>query len=527
MNSKPIKQALAGSLLATLLFFAAFAAFPQLSNANSSTAKSYNTKAALKSADWNEEMSLTYEKNKVVLTANGIPDHPRDAQYALPKAGVMVPDASTATIGNDPTKEQSYNFDITTKPKYVSKTTSAPLGSIGLMISGAVLFNPYEGDNKTIAMNAGALGCSSSRTLRHRVPDGRYVPGTFARVEELLALAEVLAKKPGGIFEVAPRFDGDGPAEPRVETELAWMEQVSQVSQSPLTFNLTHTWEQGEHWRTALDLTRAANSRGARIRPQTVARFVGVLTGLMHRTPFDAHSSWYALRDLPLTEKLAMLNNVDRKAELVNEAKNDRRGLDNFFLLNGPNNQALYECRPEQSLIAIADQSGVTPVEVFIDLAQATDGKLLLSWPLLNQSRDAIEEMIKTPEVLMGLADTGAHVGQTMDASAPTYLLSHWARDRKSITLEEAVRKITSDTAQTFGLANRGVLALGAYADVNVINYEELSLLVPEYRHDFPHNAGRFAQKANGYEVTIVNGEVFMEHGEHTGALAGTVLRSV
>ena len=152
MNSKPIKQALAGSLLATLLFFAAFSAFPQLSNANSSTAKSYNTKAALKSADWNEEMSLTYEKNKVVLTANGIPDHPRDAQYALPKAGVMIPDASTTTIGNDPTKEQSYNFEITTKPKYVSKTTSAPLGSIGLMISGAVLFNPYEGDNKTIAM---------------------------------------------------------------------------------------------------------------------------------------------------------------------------------------------------------------------------------------------------------------------------------------------------------------------------------------------------------------------------------------
>lgn len=377
------------------------------------------------------------------------------------------------------------------------------------------------------AMNAGALGCSSSRTLRHRVPDGRYVPGTFARVEELLALAEVLAKKPGGIFEVAPRFDGDGPAEPRVETELAWMEQVSQVSQSPLTFNLTHTWEQGEHWRTALDLTRAANSRGARIRPQTVARFVGVLTGLMHRTPFDAHASWYALRGLSLEEKLAVLNNTDRKTELVNEAKNDRRGLDNFFLLNGPNNQALYECRPEQSLIAIADQRKVTPVEAFIDLAQATDGKLLLSWPLLNQSRDAIEEMIKTPEVLMGLADTGAHVGQTMDASAPTYLLSHWARDRKSITLEEAVRKITSDTAQTFGLANRGVLALGAYADVNVINYEELSLLVPEYRHDFPHNAGRFAQKANGYEVTIVNGEVFMEHGEHTGALAGTVLRSV
>lgn len=149
MSSKPLKQVLAGASLATLLFFVAFS---QPSSANNAAAKSFNTKAALKSADWNEEISLIYEKNKVVLTANGIPGHKRDAQYALPQAGVMVPDASTSAIGNDPTKEQSYNFEITTKPKYISKTTSAPLGSIGLMISGSVLFNPYEGDNETVAM---------------------------------------------------------------------------------------------------------------------------------------------------------------------------------------------------------------------------------------------------------------------------------------------------------------------------------------------------------------------------------------
>ncbi len=376
------------------------------------------------------------------------------------------------------------------------------------------------------ALSAGALGFSSSRTLRHRVPDGRYVPGTFADFDELMAIADVLSRRAGGIFEVAPRFDGDGPSEPRVKSELAWMEELSRRSNSPVTFNLTHTWDQGEHWRTALRLTRNANARGANIRPQTLARYVGVLTGLVHRTPFDSHPAWYALRGLEIDEKLAVLGNADRRAELIEEARGDAAGLDQFFILNGPDGQARYDCDAKNSLMAVAQQLNITPVEAFIDLALETDGQLLLSWPLLNQSLEAIEEMLQTPEVLMGLADTGAHVGQTMDASAPTHLLTYWVRERQVLTIEDAVRRITSDTAQTFGIVDRGVLTPGAFADVNIINYDDLSLSVPEYRHDFPHGAGRFAQKATGYEMTIVNGQVFMENGESTGALAGSVIKS-
>jgi N-acyl-D-aspartate/D-glutamate deacylase len=375
------------------------------------------------------------------------------------------------------------------------------------------------------ALERGALGWSTSRTLRHRVPDGRHVPGTWAQPDELLAFADVLAKHGRGVIEVSPRFDGDGPAEPRVDAELAWMEAVSTRAGRPLTFNLSQTWDQGEHWRHAIVAARAANTRGAALRPQTTPRFIGVLTGLVHRTPFDRYPAWQALEPLSLDERVAALRDPARREQLVAQAADDRAGLDVFYVLNGPDGLARYDCRPEDGLLAIADARGVSPAEAFIDLAIETDGRLLLSWPLLNQSVDAIGTMLGEPEVLLGLADAGAHVGQTMDASAPTYLLTYWVRERGTLSLEDAIRRLTSDTASTFGIADRGVVREGAYADLNVIDWDALALPVPEYVHDFPHGAGRFLQRARGFDATIVNGEVFMERGEHTGALAGRLVR--
>ena len=375
------------------------------------------------------------------------------------------------------------------------------------------------------ALDAGALGFSSSRTLRHRVPDGRFVPGTYATPDELYAFADVLTRRGRGVIEVAPRFDGDGPALPRVESEMAWITEASIRSGRPITFGLSHTHSQGEHYRRAIALAREANSRGGQVRPQTTPRYIGVLTGIAHRTPFDHHPSWQALQPLALEARLAMLRDPSGRAALVEPAKDDRAGLDVFFVLNGPDGIARYDCRPESSLVAVADARGLSPVEAFIDLALETDGALLLSWPLLNQSVDAIGEMLEQPEVLSGLADAGAHVGQTMDASAPTYLLTYWVREREVLTLPDAIRRLTSDTASTFGIPDRGVLCEGAFADLNVIDWDALALPVPEYVHDFPNGAGRYLGRARGYDMTIVNGEVFMEHGEHTGALAGRVIR--
>jgi N-acyl-D-aspartate/D-glutamate deacylase len=376
------------------------------------------------------------------------------------------------------------------------------------------------------ALAAGALGFSSSRTLRHTAPDGRHVPGTFAGDAELLRIAGVLARHGGRVFEVAPRFDGEGPAVPRVESELAWMRAVSLRSGGALTFNLSQTHAQGEHWRRALELAKEANAAGAQIRPQTAPRFIGVLTGIAHRTPFDGDPGWRKLGELALGERLAALRDPARRAELIAGARGQRVGLDVFYVLNGADGTARYDCRPENKLVAIAERRGVSPAEAFIDLALETDGALLLCWPFLNQDVEAIGAMLSDPVVLLGLADAGAHVGMTMDASAPTYLLAYWVRERGLFAPEEAVRRLTSDTARAFGIAERGELRPGFHADLNVIDPERLALPVPEYLHDFPHGAGRFAQRASGYAATLVNGRVFMEDGRHSGELAGRVLRA-
>ena len=200
-------------------------------------------------------------------------------------------------------------------------------------------------------------------------------------------------------------------------------------------------------------------------------------------------------------------------------------GMDSYFVVDG-NPEIRYDNDPSRSLAAVARARGVTPVEAFVDLALESDGGVVLQWPLLNQDLHAIEEMITSDVVLMGLADAGAHVGQIIDASQPTYFLTYWVRERDVMPVEEAVRRLTADTAEFMGLRERGVLRPGAYADVNVLDWDRLGLLMPEFAHDFPHGAGRWVQHGTGYDLTLVNGQVAFEQGEHTGVFAGTVLRA-
>ena len=371
------------------------------------------------------------------------------------------------------------------------------------------------------AIAAGALGISTSRTLRHRVPDGRFVPGTWAEPAELLALAGPLSRHGRGVFEVSPRFDGDGPSEPRVESELAWMSQVAEQSGRPVTFNLSQTDAQGEHWRLALDLARRSNGV---VRPQTTSKSIGALFALASHTPFDRYPAWGALQGLTLMERLARLSDPAIRRSLIDEAGGDERGaFDQFFVVRKP---VRYDNDPAASLGAIARARRVTPAEAFIDLNIETQGEMVLAWPLLNQRLDAIAEMLNEPVVVLGLADAGAHVGQIMDASQPSYFLSYWIRERGLMPIEEAVRRLTSDTANFMGIPDRGTLKAGAFADINIIDFEQLSLETPEFAHDFPNGAGRWTQRGNGYDATIVNGEVVLEHGEHVGGFAGRVIRS-
>jgi N-acyl-D-aspartate/D-glutamate deacylase len=381
---------------------------------------------------------------------------------------------------------------------------------------------------------AGALGFSTSRTLRHKLPDGRNVPGTFASPDELIILAEVLQSRGRGIFELAPRFDGDGPSEPRARSEMEWMRRLALRTGRPITFNLTHTYANPDHHRLTVELARAANAEGALIRPQTTARGIGVLFSLQSSTPFGRHASWRELVELPWEERVRATGDPDRRARLIQDAASGPgpEELELFFVTGADSvpgqraGSARYDCVAGSSLPEVAAARGVSMAEAYLDLCVETDGQVLVYWPLLNQSMDAIGEMLADDTVIMGLADAGAHVGQILDASQPTWYLSHWARDLGAVSLERAVQRLTSDTADFVGLADRGRVAPGAYADLNVLDWDGLGLDLPEFVHDLPGGAGRWTQRARGYDVTVVNGRVTLESGEHTGELAGAVLRS-
>jgi len=377
------------------------------------------------------------------------------------------------------------------------------------------------------AMTAGALGVSTSRTFLHRVPDGRPVPGTYAAADELLAFAEVLGRHGAGVFEGAMRLgERDNEQFDNSRGEVALMGEISRRSGRPMSFGLTQSDRRPGLAEAVIEFAKNENTDGANVRPQTTARGVGILFGLESRTPFDRAPAWKELRAAADGRKLQMVRDATFRQRLISEADVHGTGVDleQLFVLRGPD--ARYDCDPSDSLAAISTERGVSPAAAFIELLLETDGALVANMPFLNQDLSTVAAMLDDPLVTLGLADAGAHVGQIMDASQPTFLLSYWIRERGRWGIEEAIRRLTSDTADLFGVRDRGRLVPGAYADVNVIDIDALHLPPPEYVHDLPGGAGRYIQRSTGYDYTLVNGSVFMEHGEHTGALNGRLLRS-
>ncbi len=384
------------------------------------------------------------------------------------------------------------------------------------------------------AMAAGALGFSTSRTFLHRVPDGRPVPGTFAKPDELYAFADVLGRHGRGVFEAAARFgegEGDDPALPRTRAEVQWMGEVSRRSGRPISFGLVQHNSRPTLYRSVIEFSKEENLTGAVLRPQTTARSVGILFHLDVRTPFERSPSWQELRAEPMVRKLVAIRDAEFRARLIADVDLHGTGLDleEVFVVNqrasDRRQRARYDLDPDTSLAAEGRRRGISPAAAYIELLLESEGSVVLLYPGLNQRLDAVEEMLDDPLVSLGLADAGAHVGQILDASQPTFFLTYWVRERQRWSLAEAIRRLTSDTADLFGIADRGRLQPGAFADVNVIDFDHLHLPPPTYEHDFPDGAGRFVQGATGYDYTLVNGEVFMDHGEHTGAFAGAMLR--
>jgi N-acyl-D-aspartate/D-glutamate deacylase len=375
------------------------------------------------------------------------------------------------------------------------------------------------------AMGAGALGFSTSRTLLHRVPDGRPVPGTWAREDELLAIADVLAAHGRGVYEIAPRFERPGEHYEGTRAEVRWMAEVNRRTGRPVTFGLAQSDAGPDLYRVILQLVDEEAAAGGELRPQTTARGIGLLFGLHNRTFFDGAPAWHALQSSPLAERLAALDDDARRAELLREAEAHTPPLpwDGVYVLT--DDHVDYSEDRMRSLGAIAERAGETIAAAFVRISRETHGRAVFSFPFLNQRIAAVEEMLGHPRILIGLGDSGAHVGMIMDASLPTWFLLHWVRDRGKFTIEEGVRRLTSDPASLFGIRDRGVLAPGSFADVNVLDLDALALPVPEYTADFPAGAGRYVQRSSGYRCTLVNGQVFVEDGTPTGVHAGMTLR--
>jgi N-acyl-D-amino-acid deacylase len=379
------------------------------------------------------------------------------------------------------------------------------------------------------AVEAGAVGFSTTRTLLHRAKDGELAAGTTASADELIGIGLALGEAGTGVFELASdMFDP--------EAEFAWMRTISCATGRPVTFNCLQDDLRPEHWRRLIELADAANGDGARIVPQVAGRPASVLFGWDSTAhPFMFHGTWRRLAGLPRDERQARLCDpdvrramVEERPELVGMAAFVASSFHKLFPLGDPPD---YEPAPDRSVEAIAAREGRTPQEVTYDLMMADDGRGLLYIPILGYAHGdfgALRDMLVHPGTVLGLGDGGAHCGLLCDASLPTYMLTHWVRDRargERLGLEQAVHMQTRATAALYGFDDRGLLAPGLLADVNVIDIDALTIDAPEIVYDLPAGGRRLIQRARGYAATVKRGVVVREADESTGARPGRLLR--
>jgi N-acyl-D-aspartate/D-glutamate deacylase len=389
------------------------------------------------------------------------------------------------------------------------------------------------------AMAAGAVGFSTTRTVIHRARDGELAAGTTASPEELIGIGRSLSpagpRRPGGSAAVPGVFElASDMVDP--EAELAWMAELSRGTGCRITFGIGQDHMRPDHWRTVLGLVRRANAAGAHIVPQAGGRSTSVLFGLEATAhPFMLHAAYAGLADLPLAARVERLRRPEVRAAILGETLDDAGAAafiadawGHMFPLGDPPE---YEPPPDRSVAALAARQGRSPAEVGYDLLLEGEGRALLYMPLGGYADGdfrALAELLSQPDVVLGLGDGGAHCGLLCDASVPTYMLSHWARERsrgERLPLELAVNLQTLRTAALFGFEDRGLVAPGYLADVNVVDADRVASEAPQMVYDLPAGGRRLVQRARGYVATIKRGVVVREHDESTGERPGRLVR--
>ncbi|HIG60705.1 MAG TPA: D-aminoacylase [Gammaproteobacteria bacterium] len=423
-------------------------------------------------------------------------------------------------------------------PRAIDIATQVPHGAIRAYVMGERCNTDYAPTRAEVdematlvrqGVEAGALGFSSSKTLLHKDIHGQYMPGTFSGNEEMLALGMAMKGLNNSVFELVSDHLGD-------DKEWAWVTEFQK--QTGLTVTLIATtapaYENGKMYKIA----EQARKEGREIRPQAAGRPTGVLHGLQSSFhAFIGHPTWRSeLANLDHAALLKRLSDPDTKRQILAEESMIKSGL--MQDLNSLMGQVFplgenpdYEPDAEASIAGIAKAKGMDAMEVMYDLLVANEGKELFYQPLggyQNYSLDTQKKLLEHPNVLFGLSDGGAHCGVIADAGMPTFIMTHWGRDRTKgdkLELEFIVKSLTSNTANAFGMFDRGQIREGMIADINIINFDTLRLHRPEAVFDLPAQGRRLVQKAEGYEVTIKSGEIIFQSGEHTGALPGKLVR--
>src|SRR5262245_48132972 len=372
-------------------------------------------------------------------------------------------------------------------------------------------------------VKAGAQGFSTSRTINHKTLDGRHIPTLKADEAELTEIAQALAKAGSGWLQVISDFD-----EP--EEEMALLRRLVERSRRPMSITILQRDNKPEEWRRLMARIAEAQQAGLPMMGQVLTRPTGIMLGFeISQNPFIGRPSWKEIEALPFPEKMQRLVQPEFRARLISETIEDETLLrrvtkwERIFPLCDP--------PAERSVAAIAAREGRKPAEVAYDLLLEKGGKTILYRPLSNYTYgtlDTVHDMMSHPNTLIGLGDGGAHVGILSDASAITYMLTHWTRDRRRgarLPLPWAIKRLTSDNARAIGLNDRGIIRRGAKADINVIDYDRLNVHAPEVVYDLPGRGRRLIQRTEGYLATLVSGQVVTREGQTTGSLPGRLVR--
>ena len=370
----------------------------------------------------------------------------------------------------------------------------------------------------------GAIGFSSSRLVAHKMPDGRSIPGTFANTEEMVAIAKAVGENNGLVQNVLEYS--------RLDTEMALLREQALAAQTRVIFTAPHIPGAPGKANAYSDIIESMLAEGIDITGLALPRSFGFLSGLKTNIMFMS-PAWANLISLDFPARLAAIQNADTRATLIKEASemgshgtpNLNEWVANFYSL-GNGESPEYTKGPDESLPAIAAAAGEHPAETWLRVMLESNGEGLFHVRFGNHDYAAMEEFLKNDWVLPSLGDTGAHLTQIIDAGWATFMLSHWHREKGTFTLAETIRMLTSAQARILGFADRGTLAVGMRADVNIIDVDTVVEGQPTLIRDFPDDTPRLSQKAKGYLATICNGNIIVENGELTGQRAGRVLRN-